>query len=240
MTLTRACPACASSTTQAPLFSKNDCLVLRCAACGLGRAEAEGFDPAELYTGRYFDGGHVDGYGDYHASEAVIRREFASIIARIRRMKPSGRLFDIGCAYGYLLKEAAPYFAATGIEISDEAADVGRAEGLNIRTGRADIDTMAELGTFDVITMLDVMEHLERPSETLALCTRHLNRGGVMVITTGDFNSLYARLAGARWRLMTPPSIFGSSPEPASSASPREPGCRRCPLPVPGRLFPCR
>jgi hypothetical protein len=32
-----------------------------------------------------------------------------------------------------------------------------------------------------------------------------LNPGGVIVITTGNFAALYARVAGARWRLMTPP-----------------------------------
>jgi 2-polyprenyl-3-methyl-5-hydroxy-6-metoxy-1,4-benzoquinol methylase len=50
-----------------------------------------------------------------------------------------------------------------------------------------------------------VIEHLADPREALALCARHLNPGGIMLITTGDFASLYARLAGAHWRLMTPP-----------------------------------
>jgi len=55
------------------------------------------------------------------------------------------------------------------------------------------------------VVMLDVIEHLPDPRGTLALCARHLNPGGAIVITTGDFASLYARLAGSRWRLMTPP-----------------------------------
>ena len=58
---------------------------------------------------------------------------------------------------------------------------------------------------FDVIVMLDVIEHVPDPRETLALCEKHLNPGGIVVITTGDFGSLPARLLGARWRLMTPP-----------------------------------
>jgi hypothetical protein len=33
----------------------------------------------------------------------------------------------------------------------------------------------------------------------------HLDHGGIIVITTGDFGSLYSRVAGAHWRLMTPP-----------------------------------
>ena len=57
----------------------------------------------------------------------------------------------------------------------------------------------------DVIVLLDVIEHLPSPAETLALCVRHLNPGGILVITTGDFGAITARLAGAHWRLMTPP-----------------------------------
>jgi len=57
----------------------------------------------------------------------------------------------------------------------------------------------------DVIVLLDVIEHLPEPQSTLSLCRRYLNPGGIIVITTGDFASLYARLTGRHWRLMTPP-----------------------------------
>jgi hypothetical protein len=50
-----------------------------------------------------------------------------------------------------------------------------------------------------------VIEHLPQPHDTLALCCRYLRPGGVILMTTGDFASLLARLAGSRWRLMTPP-----------------------------------
>ena len=56
----------------------------------------------------------------------------------------------------------------------------------------------------DVIVLLGVVEHLPSPHDTLALCARYLTPGGLIVITTGDFASHYARLSGARWRLMTP------------------------------------
>ena len=45
----------------------------------------------------------------------------------------------------------------------------------------------------------------ERIAGMLRLLARHLAPGGIVVITTGDFGSLVARLAGRHWRLMTPP-----------------------------------
>jgi SAM-dependent methyltransferase len=74
-----------------------------------------------------------------------------------------------------------------------------------VRAGVADEATLQTLGSFDVIVMLDVIEHLPEPLDMLRLLGRHLAPGGIIVITTGDFASLIARLAGKRWRLMTPP-----------------------------------
>jgi SAM-dependent methyltransferase len=71
--------------------------------------------------------------------------------------------------------------------------------------GTADAANLQRIGKVDVIVLFDVLEHLPQPREILALCRDHLNGGGIIVITTGDFGSPAARLTGARWRLMTPP-----------------------------------
>jgi SAM-dependent methyltransferase len=199
------CPACAQATEHRALYSKNGCDIMQCAACGLGRAQANGFDPGSYYTGDYFSGGHADGYADYRGAEPVLRREFAHTVDFIRKYKPGGRLLDVGCAYGFFLQEARPHFDVAGIEIAEDAAGHARAQGLNVTTGIADEATLAKFGMMDVIVLLDVIEHLPSPQETLALCTQHLAPGGVIVITTGDFASLYSRISGTHWRLMTPP-----------------------------------
>jgi SAM-dependent methyltransferase len=199
------CPACGCATVHRLLYRKKNCDILRCEECGLGRTDASGFDPASYYTGDYFEGGHADGYADYLGAEPVLRREFRETVGLIRLLKPAGRLLELGSAYGFFLAEAAAHYEVTGIEIAADAAAFGRGRGLRIISGVADEKTLAGLGTFDVIVMLDVIEHLPNPRDTLALCERHLNSGGIIVISTGDFGSLPAKLLGARWRLMTPP-----------------------------------
>jgi SAM-dependent methyltransferase len=197
------CPACGAPFRL--LYEKNGCGIQRCEICGLGRSETSGFDPARYYTKSYFSGEHSDGYQDYVGEEKVLRREFARTVAFIRKFRPGGRLIELGCAYGFFLQEAKPYFEVAGIELAAEAAAHARRSGLNVLDGVADETNMQRLGAADAIVMLDVIEHLPDPAATLALCERHLNPGGVIVLTTGDFGSLYARLAGTRWRLMTPP-----------------------------------
>lgn len=199
------CPACGSARAYAYRFAVNGCPIRQCEDCGLGQADPNGFDPGSYYTADYFNGQHSDGYADYVGAEPVLRKEFARTVAFIRKFVPSGRLLDIGCAYGFFLQEARPYYDVAGIELAAEAAEHGRRNGLNVVTGVADAPTLARLGQFDVITLFDVIEHLPEPDEVLALAARHLRPGGILVITTGDFASVAARVMGPKWRLMTPP-----------------------------------
>jgi SAM-dependent methyltransferase len=199
------CPACGRPTPQRYLYSKHGCDIFKCQECGLGRSETAQFDPARYYTKDYFSGQHADGYGDYLGSEQVLRREFARVVDVIRRYCAGGRLIELGCAYGFFLQEAKRYFDVAGIELADDAAAYARQAGLNVVSGVADEGNLAQLGPADAIVLLDVIEHLPDPRATLELAVRHLNPGGIVVITTGDFSSLYARLAGSHWRLMTPP-----------------------------------
>lgn len=203
--LARGCPACGRTTGHRVRFHTNGCDILQCSNCGLGRTEASGFDPAAYYTEDYFSGRRADGYADYLGAEPVLRREFARSVDFVRKFCRNGRLLELGCAYGFFLMEAARHFDVTGIELAAEAAEHGRRAGLKVVQGTADEARLRQLGPVDVIVLFDVIEHLPEPRETLALCRRQLNPGGIMVITTGDFGSLLARLTGAKWRLMTPP-----------------------------------
>jgi 2-polyprenyl-3-methyl-5-hydroxy-6-metoxy-1,4-benzoquinol methylase len=199
------CPACGGVTSHGHLYTKQGCDILRCQACGLGRADTAGFDPATYYNDGYFSGGRTDGYADYLSTEPVLRRKFARDVHLIRRLRPSGRLLEIGCAYGFFLQEAKRYFDVIGIELAEDAAAHCRSNGLNVASGAVCAALLDRIGPVDVVVMLDVIEHLPDPQEALSLCAQRLRPDGVIVLTTGDFGSPVARWAGARWRLMTPP-----------------------------------
>jgi SAM-dependent methyltransferase len=166
----------------------------------------DGFDPATFYSAEYFEGGRGDGYADYSRTEKVLRREFRAVLKKLGRFRPlSGKLVEVGSAYGYFLLEAQRYFEASGIEVSQSAVEYARSRGVECVEGEVSDTILDRCGPIDVAVMLDVIEHLPSPLEVLSKLHAHMRPGGHLVITTGDWGSVYSRLAGRNWRLMTPP-----------------------------------
>jgi 2-polyprenyl-3-methyl-5-hydroxy-6-metoxy-1,4-benzoquinol methylase len=201
----RGCLACDRLTEHNFLWEKSGIPVFGCTECGLGSIPKAGFDPMTYYTADFFNGNTEGGYPDYVNSENVLRAEFRAIVDCVQQIVPSGTLIEIGAAYGFFLLEAEARYHVHGVEMADEAAQFARARGLDVRTGPLTPPILEEIGPIDVAVMLDVLEHLEDPKATLALCSKFLRPGGVIILTTPDFASPSARITGKSWRNMTPP-----------------------------------
>jgi len=201
----RNCLACDRPSEHDALWEKNGSQIFRCAECGLGSAIQGEFDPKAYYTADFFNGKTEGGYPDYVRSENVLRAEFRAVVGRLRQIIPSGTLIEVGAAYGFFLHEATNHYQVHGVEIADEAAEFARARGLDVRTGSLTRQLLEEIGPVDVAVMLDVIEHLEHPKATLALCSEFLRAGGVIILTTPNFASALAKITGKGWRNMTPP-----------------------------------
>ena len=197
------CTSC-GRTEATRLYTVNGFEIVSC-SCGLARTVLPpGFDPATIYTSDYYEGGHKDGYPDYESSSEQLRVEFRRVVETLRPHVSGGKLVEYGCAYGYFLDEAATTFETFGIELSDHARKQCVTRGHDV-VREATPEMLAERGPFDAAVMLDVLEHMTDPSDVLAEIHGAMRPGGQLLITTGDFGSLLARVMGSRWRLMTPP-----------------------------------
>lgn len=179
--------------------------ILRCQRCGLlWTRAARTFDPDSLYTQEYFQGGVSDGYFDYLGSERFLTKEYRARLSLIRARLPVGRLLEIGCATGAFLQEAQRYYSVQGIDVSGFAVEAARKKGLDVSCGH--LETTETLRPpYDAIVMFDTIEHLKDPLSTLQRAREHLRPGGFIFISTGDVESLTARLLRGKWRLLTPP-----------------------------------
>ncbi|NJN20660.1 MAG: class I SAM-dependent methyltransferase [Leptolyngbya sp. RL_3_1] len=113
---------------------------------------------------------------------------------------------DIGCGEGDLMKVfAAQGWEVTGTEISPEAARRAGDDWQNhIKIGDIDSLDFAK-GSFDLITMYHILEHLINPVRALTKIAGWLKPGGVLFIETPNWGGLGARLKGRDWALIIPP-----------------------------------
>lgn len=200
MTMPDECLCCGRAESRPHLTG-----LLRCTRCGHVRADTSlsNEEIKELYGSRYFQGGE---YVDYASEEPALRRNFARRARELSLRHPKGgRLFEIGAAYGFFLREVTTLFDASGCDISEFAASRSRSiSGISVVVG--DYLEMKLETAYDVICMWDTIEHLQRPDLYVAKALHELNPGGTLVFSTGDIGSLVARIKGPRWRLLHPPT----------------------------------
>lgn len=198
---------CGSELTRSVVMRKNGFDIVRCEDCGAGRTQVDHFNPADFYGEGYFNGRVEGAYLDYQGSEETLRREFRDQVDFLAKQVPGGgKLLEIGCAYGFFLQEAKGHFEVYGVEMAQAAVDACRKAGLaHVEQGEVSEEYLRRHGPFDAIVLLDVIEHIDAVADTMAMLAEHLSPNGVVLVTTGDWSSIAARLTGAKWRLMTPP-----------------------------------
>lgn len=96
---------------------------------------------------------------------------------------PKGRALDIGCAVGVILTILERRgWSTIGVEPSQQLADLGRANGREIRPGFLE-DQRFEEGTFDLVAAMHVLEHVTHPSAFLKEIARVTRPGGFLLLS---------------------------------------------------------
>ena len=196
--------------TLEPALRKDGFDLVSCANCGMlmrrrlpAHEELEEIYAPEYFTYRAED--PVDGYADYLGDAERHREAARRRLSLLDRYVPSrGRLLDVGAAAGFFVDEAIHAgWAAEGIDIAAHVVEWGRRElDVPLRTG--EVSAVQERGAYEAVTMWDYIEHSLDPAGDLAASNELLVPGGVVALSTGDLDSLAARLTRSRWHLLTP------------------------------------
>jgi SAM-dependent methyltransferase len=201
------CKLCSSSGIEY-LFSKGTYKFLRCTECNLVFLECipDEKDIYKLYKGDYlFNRNGSYGFLNYFSLEKAFQKTFRKRLNTIRKLKKSGSLLEIGAGAGFFLKEAQRFFQITGNEISKIACDYAENNlGIKINCGDFCGNDYKE-NSYDVVIMYDVIEHLRNPFNILKELSSIQNTNGLLVISTGDVDSIFCKLCGKRWHLFNPP-----------------------------------
>lgn len=112
----------------------------------------------------------------------------------------SGRMLDFGCGLGYLLHAMERTWETYGVDISPYA--IAQAKQNAPRT-RLEILAGNHLpfpdNFFDLVTALDVLEHIPQPADTLAELFRVSNSGGILVVSVPNLASIGIKWKGKDW-----------------------------------------
>ena len=116
---------------------------------------------------------------------------------------------DFGCGAGGFLKFLRERSKIAGRPLVLTGHDVGSyAELLKTTDGFRVLDfdeiNREPSAQFDVISLIEVIEHIPEPASTIALVSRLLKPGGLLLLTTGNLDSPVARRHGIHYRYCAP------------------------------------
>lgn len=135
---------------------------------------------------------------EYERTRDQRRLQAEHLIRKIRRYKTTGELIDIGAGTGILVEEAQRAgYKALGVEPGKWLAEQATAKSLPVKYGL--FPDVIGNSQFDVITLVDVLEHVNNPLKLLKDMASHLRDDGIAVIVTPDVRSFAARLMGRKW-----------------------------------------
>ncbi len=192
------------------MFTKRGWDMYRCPSCHLVSTNLkQSYEPfvRKFYRKGYFRGEEECGaYAQYEEDKRFITRNWNHHTKVIAQYKKKGKLLDIGCAMGFFMELMSEKgFDVYGFDPSDFA--VSRAPKFlnsHIQVGTITSVTYPK-ESFDVITMLDVFEHLEDPVGNLKKVYSWLKKDGILLVATGDTNSVAAKILREHWTFFTPP-----------------------------------
>jgi SAM-dependent methyltransferase len=118
-----------------------------------------------------------------------------ALFAVLDRALPGARplqVLDVGCGAGNMIHHLGRYGEVKGIEVDPRPVLVARQRGYDVQQHDATRDFPFPEGYFDLVTVLDVIEHNEDDVAVLRSCHRVLKPGGHIVITVPAFRWLWS------------------------------------------------
>jgi len=174
----------------------------RCGDCGLAWRSKfpDAAELSALYGDDYFERWGIDGPERLADVRSMKESTYRAFFDEILHHRAEGRLLDLGCALGFLLGIARESgFDAYGLDRNEAAIAEARGEfGDRVHAGSLD-DSAFPRVDFDVVTLIDVLEHVPDPRALLDAVSSRLASGGVVAAVLPNAGSRIARLMGRHW-----------------------------------------
>ncbi len=138
---------------------------------------------------------------EYQAGSGARRRQMRGILQTVLARSPgAASLLDVGAGTGLMVAEAlALGLRAEGVEPSRWAVETASKKN-DVRLFCGTLEECRDrLTLYDIVLLIDVVEHVTDPLRLIREAARYLSARGVLVLVTPDIASVAARLLGSRW-----------------------------------------
>lgn len=205
-------PLCIICSTASPfLLTKDGYDLYRCPSCNLVFVYPEpqnSFLKEKVYS--YESGYQSNKRGNFSQVLPDVKTE--KIISFLDSLDTKGKLLDVGCSSGEFMYHAGRRgFETYGVELNRRTAEVAQAQGLNVFNGYL-ADAKFSPGSFNVIFLGDIIEHVTSPDDLIRECTRILAAGGYIIISTPNLDCFWSDMTyrlyqwfHIPWSSLTPP-----------------------------------
>jgi 2-polyprenyl-3-methyl-5-hydroxy-6-metoxy-1,4-benzoquinol methylase len=138
-----------------------------------------------------------DSYFESTENDARYLQFYRSLEQLLKEHRAGGTILDVGCGDGTFLSTLSSEWSKHGLEPSVSGARLARARKLEVACGTLEMTT--EPYEVDLISALDVIEHVVDPHSFIESLKRQLRNGGIVLLLTGDADAYAARVAGPQW-----------------------------------------
>jgi 2-polyprenyl-3-methyl-5-hydroxy-6-metoxy-1,4-benzoquinol methylase len=195
------CPLCAGNAL-ANRYRIDGFTIASCAGCSLvfvrERMSNETLKP-------YYDLPEQDFVYDDPSNQANLDYYYAQMKDVITRYVPSGKILDVGCNRGQFLDMMGDRWDRYGVELAPHFAEQSRQKyGDHVYHGLLE-NFPAQEDPFDVVTVMDVLDHCPDPVAELRHVNRLMRPGGLVVVKVHNISCLWAKVVRDKFYAFIPP-----------------------------------
>ena len=206
------CPNCKDSNWTFLYYSTYNNFNLPIYICSICKIQSIFPKDSQKITEMY-DEAYYTGKSEYKYIDERITEKFDSYVwdARIKNIKKyvkSGKFLDVGSSFGGFLSRAKlAGFEVYGAEVSQYSSSYANSRGIYTYNGTYINNTFPN-NNFSVITLVEVIEHLENPIEVFEKLYSQLIPGGLLLIQTANFEGKQAISESKNYHYYLPGHLF--------------------------------